>query len=106
MTSHPINVTCAASDNGWTCRVTVGSDAAATTHRVGVRAQTATELAPGSSAEDLVRRSFAFLLDREPRTSILASFDLADIERYFPEYTDEIARRMRAGRDQRATPQE
>lgn len=36
--------------------------------------------------EDLVRRSFEFLLEREPPESILGSFDLSVIGRYFPEY--------------------
>jgi hypothetical protein len=36
--------------------------------------------------EDLVRRSFDFLLEREPPSSILGTFDLSVIERYFPEY--------------------
>jgi hypothetical protein len=34
----------------------------------------------------LVRRSFEFLLDREPKESILRSFDLSLISKYFPEY--------------------
>jgi len=38
------------------------------------------------STEELVSRSFDFLLAREPNTSILRSFDLAVISRYFPEY--------------------
>ena len=36
--------------------------------------------------EELVRRSFDFLLEREPNTSILRRFDLSVIARYFPEY--------------------
>jgi hypothetical protein len=36
--------------------------------------------------EDLVRRSFDFLLERESPSSILRTFDLPVIERYFPEY--------------------
>ncbi len=36
--------------------------------------------------EDLLQRSFAFLLEREPKESILKQFTLSDIERYFPEY--------------------
>ena len=35
---------------------------------------------------DLVRHSFAFLLEREPKTSILRRFDLTVIGRYFPEW--------------------
>lgn len=37
-------------------------------------------------AETLVRRSFDFLLEREPNTSILRRFALPIIGRYFPEY--------------------
>ena len=42
----------------------------------------------------LVRETFAFLLEREPRSSILQRFDLALVERYFPEYPAEIRRRL------------
>jgi hypothetical protein len=38
------------------------------------------------ATEELVRRSFEFLLEREPNTSILRQFDLPVIARYFPEY--------------------
>ena len=37
-------------------------------------------------AEELVRDSFGFLLERESKESILKEFDLAMIKRYFPEY--------------------
>ena len=97
MSSDTIDVTCLGTDGGWACTVRVGDDAGATTHRVGVRAETLAELATGADAPELVRRSFVFLLEREPRASILASFDLAVISRYFPEYPGEIARRMRRG---------
>jgi hypothetical protein len=40
--------------------------------------------------EELVRKSFQFLLQREPKESILASFNLRVIKRYFPEYEDEM----------------
>jgi hypothetical protein len=43
----------------------------------------------------LVRASFEFLLEREPKESIMRSFELSVIERYFPEYPDEIVRRLR-----------
>ena len=41
-------------------------------------------------AEELVRASFAFLLDREPASSILTRFSLDVIGRYFPEYPAEL----------------
>jgi len=37
-----------------------------------------------------VERSFKFLLQRESNTSILRSFELSDISRYFPEYEKTI----------------
>jgi hypothetical protein len=43
--------------------------------------------------EDLVRRSFDFLLERESPSSILRTFDLPVIERYFPEYDRVIKKR-------------
>ena len=42
----------------------------------------------------LVHETFAFLLDREPRSSILTRFDLPVVQRYFPEYPAEMRRRL------------
>ena len=42
----------------------------------------------------LVEESFAFLLEREPSTSIMASFELTDISRFFPEYVEEMRVRL------------
>lgn len=48
--------------------------------------------------ERVVRASFEFLLEREPASSILREFSLDVIGRYFPEYEDELPRRLgRAG---------
>ena len=44
----------------------------------------------GETPELLVTRAFEFLLQREPASQILRSFDLADIQRYFPEFDREI----------------
>jgi hypothetical protein len=44
--------------------------------------------------ERVVRESFAFLLEREPPSSILPEFSLDVIGRYFPEYEDELSRRL------------
>jgi hypothetical protein len=42
------------------------------------------------SKEDLIKRSFNFLLAREPKESILQKFNLRLIKRYFPSYENEI----------------
>jgi len=45
---------------------------------------------PGESREALIERSFRFLLERESNTSILPSFELSVISRYFPEFEQAI----------------
>lgn len=60
--------------------------ASRTVHQVRVDPDYAARIAPDLELSELVRRSFEFLLEREPNTSILRSFDLPVIARYFPEY--------------------
>jgi hypothetical protein len=65
-----------------------------TSHTVKVQAGLAAELGWDEASEgELVRESFEFLLEREPSTSILPTFSLDVIGRYFPEYPAEIRRR-------------
>ncbi len=44
--------------------------------------------------ERVVRVSVEFLLEREPASSIMREFSLDVIQRYFPEYEDELPRRL------------
>jgi hypothetical protein len=75
-------------------RVTVESDAT-TQHSVTVTSDYWQTLTGGQvSAETLIEKSFEFLLERESNTSILRSFDLAVIQRYFPEYERTIGNRL------------
>lgn len=68
---------------------------AETNHRVTVPESLIDDLQLGEDdLERVVRESFAFLLDREPASSILPEFSLNEISRYFPEYTDELTTRL------------
>ena len=40
--------------------------------------------------KELLDFSFKFLLDKEPNTSILSSFELTIISQYFPEYENAV----------------
>lgn len=52
-------------------------------------------LDPGAADPDhLVRAAFAFLLEREPASSILRSFDLPVIGRYFPGWEADVRGRL------------
>jgi len=75
-------------------RVEVHGAGETTTHAVNVPRGLAEELGWGSEPEtELVRESFVFLLEREAPTSILPSFSLDVIGRYFPEYPTEMRTR-------------
>lgn len=70
--------------------VTVSDGRGTTTHEVTVWPSDVERYAPGSAPEDLLEASFRFLLEREPKESILRRFELPAIERYFPEYQQVI----------------
>ena len=62
-----------------------------TKHRVTISEAYYQKLTGGKvSKEELLRASFEFLLARESNTSILRTFDLPVIGKYFPEYEAEI----------------
>ena len=64
-----------------------------TTHTVTVEPSYHKKLTSNRvSVEDLVKKSFEFLLERESNSSILRTFELPVIGRYFPEYEGTIAR--------------
>lgn len=70
--------------------------------RTGARCIVHTVTVPEAAARDLgylpaeietlLRASFVFLLEREPQSSILPSFAIHEITRYFREYPDAIGR--------------
>ncbi|MEM7145776.1 MAG: hypothetical protein AAF591_11625 [Verrucomicrobiota bacterium] len=63
------------------------SSGTTTTHQIKVEPAIVENLTSGNAdAEALLKKSFEFLLEREPNTSILRSFDLPIIGSYFPEY--------------------
>jgi hypothetical protein len=71
--------------------VTISEGGSETTHEVELDDAYYRKISDGSvSKADLVRRSFEFLLAREPKESILGRFHLSVIARYFPEYESEI----------------
>ncbi len=67
------------------------SEHTTTQHEVTVTDSALQELTNGQvTKEELLDFSFKFLLDREPNTSILSSFEIMVIARYFPEYISSV----------------
>ena len=77
--------------------VEVSEGGGQTRHRVTMSRATHATLAHGTAdPEACIRAAFAFLLDREPKESILSRFDVTVISRYFPEFERELGRYLTA----------
>ena len=82
-------------DGSYEFQVTVREGKSESRHRVTLKNATYDSLAAGKATpEELVRAAFAFLLEREPKESILARFDVTVISRYFPEFEKKIRSRF------------
>ncbi len=81
-----ISVECSETADGWRFDVRVADGGRESRHDVTLSRADRDRIAGGADPEHLVRESFAFLLEREPKESILGSFDLTVIARYFPEF--------------------
>jgi hypothetical protein len=73
--------------------VTVTEASGATSHRVSLETSQFDRLRRGDeNPERFIERCFEFLLARESKESIMSSFDVSVISRYFPEFEEEISR--------------
>lgn len=80
-----------ADDEPMVFSVTVADSAGCTEHRVTLARATLKALAPaGTDPATFVRAAFAFLLEREAKSDILASFDINVIKLYFPTFERDI----------------
>jgi hypothetical protein len=76
-------------------QVRVSDSKSARSYRVTLKKPDFERIAGGKvEPAELVRRSFQFLLENEPKESILPQFDLPVIGRYFPEYEREMKCRL------------
>jgi hypothetical protein len=78
-------------------QIRVKEDATESSHRVTLKPHYLSRLTAGKiEAPELIRRSFEFLLEREPKESILSRFDLQDIQRYFPDFERTMERNLKS----------
>jgi hypothetical protein len=97
--SWTIEVRCSGDGHrGWTCFAAIrAGDETISEHEVRVAPGDLARLDPARGDPiRLVERSIAFLLEREPPGSILRTFDLTVIGRFFPEYEVDIRSRVQA----------
>ena len=74
-----------------TYKVTVTDEESSSEHIVTVDPDDGVRYGVGLNILKLVEASFRFLLDREPKESILGRFELRVIPKYFPEFKARIA---------------
>jgi len=73
--------------------VRVGEDDTESRHEVTLSEEDYRRLGESyASPEEFVQACFEFLLEREPKESILSRFDVSAIPRYFPDFEEEIKR--------------
>ena len=73
--------------------VIVREGLATTRHTVSISQDACARLTAGKyPPERCLEAAFRFLLDREPKESILPRFDVTVISRYFPEFEHELPR--------------
>lgn len=78
-----------------TFEVTIREGAGETRHYVTLSKADYDRLAQGLyPPARCVEAAFRFLLDREPKESILARFDVSMIARYFPDFEAELPRHI------------
>ena len=78
-------------EDGWQFEVEIKEEDSQTLHLVTVDKDYFAKFSNNFSLpEELVKKSFEFLLEREPKESILSEFNISVIKTYFPEYEEEI----------------
>jgi hypothetical protein len=73
--------------------VVVSDGTGETRHHITMARDACKRLSMGMhTPERCIKAAFEFLLDREPKESILRRFDITVISRYFPEFEHELPR--------------
>ena len=83
-------------EQAWNFEVTVRESGSETVHRVNMTKAAFKRFTQGKTCTpaEFVKKSFEFLLEKEPKESIFKKFEITVISQYFPEYAEEIASRI------------
>jgi hypothetical protein len=89
--ANMIQVRRTADDDPLAFEIIVREGKGETRHQVTMSRETCERLTGGQhTPERLIEAAFFFLLDREPKESILGRFDVTVIARYFPQFEREL----------------
>jgi hypothetical protein len=93
MNEPSVSVTSDPSGGGLVFDVIVRDARGESRHRVTIQADEARRWAKfGAEPSGCVEAAMRFLIDREPKESILSAFDMRVVRRYFPEFDEAFPR--------------
>lgn len=89
-----ISVRTQPSNLGWHFKVAVQQNSIYSEHLVSMDKDFYSRLTTTAEPEKVIKTCFQFLLEKESLAQIMKEFDVATVERYFPEFMGEIEKRL------------
>lgn len=93
-----IKVTQTSQEPVYQFNVTINENGSQSNHTVTMSHEFYQGLTTQQSPADVIEKSFKFLLEREPKESILSRFDATVISNYFPEYQAELRKKLQSSK--------
>ncbi len=75
-----------ADNDGWVFLVEIREEEDRTEHTVSLKKEYFNKLSNEREPQEFIKDAFNFLLERESKGSILKSFDISEISKYFSEF--------------------
>ncbi len=94
MTSQKIKILKLQSEPDWIFKVVIEESNTSTSHQVSMTKEFYKKLKTNSTSQKIVKHSFQFLLENEPKESILSEFDISIISTYFPDYLKKLKKSL------------
>jgi len=79
----------------WRFNVVVEDNSGQTQYSVSMSKDFYKSLDTNVEAKNVIEASFRFLLEREPKGSILSKFDITAISYYFPEFKKQLIKQLK-----------
>ncbi len=79
---------------GWHFLVTISDEKGQSQHNVHVDKDFLMRIGQDHNPEKVVKSSFEFLLERQPKEAILQEFDITTISHFFPDFIPELEKKL------------
>lgn len=89
-----IDIKTRASNMGWHFTVTVSDEKGPAFYTVTMDKDFVTRIGAQLDPETVIEKSFEFLLEKEPKESILKEFDITTISHYYPDFIPALEKKL------------